>query len=220
MPSKLQASHRPGKQCYFLVRDRNGLIYNNGTFETYTTANYALYDIAAVEQGSASAYYTATFPTDIVAGTYDCLMKEQLGAGPVEADPVVATGDVEWSGSVILPLSDLSTSGQLSVIMPIRIARGQAISGFNLYLKSAADHITPFTSGIVSGQISRNGNAFGALQSGNVSEVGLGVYKVNLTSGDLNAGIVTMIFTARGISGGSSDPLPYTFIMQNISGGG
>lgn len=221
MAGEIQASVGvSGGTMYVLIRDRIGRVWNTSSqsMENYQTANYANYTVSATEQGSASAYYVATFPAAIPPGVYSITMHQQQGGSPAETDRRVAMNDYQWGGSATLPLSDLVTSGQLSQIGPIRIAKGVMIQNFPIYLKSSADHVTPFTSGVVSGQISRDGGAFGALQSGGVLEVGLGWYKVPLTSGDLNANTVALLFTANGISGGSSDPLPLGVVTQRVSG--
>lgn len=196
------------------------MIWNTslGAFEAYVTANYGDYDIAATEQGTASAYYTGTFPSTIVAGVYSITAHAQVGGSPAETDPVVAAGDYQWNGSSTAPLSDTATSGQVGQLAPIKLARGVMVVDFPIYMKSAADHITPFTSGVISGQIARGSGAFGALQSGVFFEKGLGFYTTTLTSGDLAADSVRLLFTATGISGGVSDPLPMSLILQKVSG--
>ncbi len=116
-------------------------------------------------------------------------------------------------------LNDLATSGQLSLVSPVKIFRGEQILKFPFKLVSSIDHATSFTSGVCSGQISRDGGTFGALQSGAFSEVGLGWYYVQaLTSGDLLANTASLVFTANGISGGTSDQRDFGFILQKSSG--
>ena len=219
MAGELQASYRPGITAYFLIRNSTGSIWNGSSFETYATANYSTYAISATQQGTASAYYTAAFPSAITPGVYSIVLKQQIGASVAETDPTGATGDEQWDGTATIPLSKLTTSGQLSSIVPINIARGLAYSNFGLYLRSAADHITPFVSGTISGQIARDGGSFGPFQSGGITEVGLGWYNLNITSGDLNAASVKMVFTGVNAGGGQCDPLPYFFLLQRVSGG-
>lgn len=222
MAGEIQWSHAAGFTEYALIRNRIGQIWSTsggtGAFETYATANYADYGIAGTEQGTASAYYAATAPTALPAGTYGMSAKRRVGGSNAETDPTVANGNFEWNGTVALPLSDLATSGQLGQLSPMRLARGVAISGFMFDLVSAADHITALTSGVVSGQISRDGGAFGVLQSGTFTEVGLGFYRVNLTSGDLLATTAALYFSAVGISGGSADPRRFSLVLQKTSG--
>ena len=93
------------------------------------------------------------------------------------------------------------------------------IQNFPIYLVSATDHVTPFVSGVISGQISRDGGAFGALQSGAFTEIGLGTYKLQaLTSGDILCNTAALVFTGTGISGGTSDPRVFTLLLQRTSG--
>lgn len=218
---KLTSSH--GRTIYFLTLNRLGQIYNNtsGVFQNYDSNAYTGgFPISMTEQGTASSIYLGTFPPTIVPGVYDIIARQQVGGSAVETDPTLGVEDsFQWNGSVELPLSDLSTSGQIGQVSPIRLARGTMVKNFPVYLKSAADHITPFTSGVISGQISRDGAAFTSLQSGSFTEVGLGIYSLQaLTSGDLLANTISVIFTANGISGGTSDPLPISFVLQRTSG--
>lgn len=223
MAGELQFNYRSAATAYFLIRNRIGQVWNTsggtGAFENYQTTMYTSYAISATEQGSASAYYTGTFPAAIPPGVYAVTAKNQLGGSPAESDQTIAVGDYQWNGSQTLPMSDLATSGQVSQFAPIRLARGSMIRNFGIYLKSSADHVTPFTSGVVSGQISRDGGSFGPLQSGAFTEIGLGFYNLQaLTSGDLLGNTVNLLFTAAGISGGTSDPLPMSIVTQRVSG--
>jgi hypothetical protein len=129
-------------------------------------------------------------------------------------------GDLEWNGTYVTPLSDLATSGQLGQIGPLRIARGTMLQNFQFKLVSSADHLTAFTSGVVSGQIARDGGTtFGPLQSGSFFEIGLGWYGLSaLTSGDLLANTAALVITANGISGGTSDQRDFAFVLQRTSG--
>lgn len=221
MANEIQLSYQTNKTVYALIRNRVGQIWSTsgtGGFEAYATANYADYVISLTEQGTASAYYAGNMPSTVPAGLYNLIGKNQIGGSPVETDATIAQGVEQWNGTVLLPLSDLATSGQISNFSPIRIARGQMLQNFPFKLVSSLDHITPFTSGVVSGQISRDGGAFGALQSGTVTEIGLGWYKVNLTSGDLLANTAALTFSAVGISGGNADQRDLSFTLQRTSG--
>lgn len=223
MAGELQWSFQAGATTYCLIRNRVGQIWSTsggtGAFEAYATANYTSYNIAGVQQGAASAFYTATMPAAIPPGVYSIVAKNQIASSGAETDPTIAVGDEQWNGTVTLPLSDLATSGQIGTFGPVKIAKATMVQNFPIYLVSSADHVTPFTSGVVSGQISRDGGAFGPLQSGAFTEAGLGFYNLQaLTSGDLNANTAKLIFTAAGISGGTSDPRPLGIILQKVSG--
>lgn len=211
-----------GSTLYFRILGSGNSVWSTsggtGAFEGYNSANWTSYAVNLSEQGN-SNIYAGNFPAAVPAGYFNIDARKQVGGSPAESDVNVGTGDVQWNGSKTVPLADLTTSGQLANVGPIRLTRGEAISGFPVYFKSAADHVTPLTSGVCSGQVSRNGGAFVALQSGNFSEIGQGFYSVNLTSGDLNATTVALLFTATKVSGGPADPVPMAFVMQRTSGG-
>lgn len=220
MAGELQSSFSSGKTCYFLIRDRTGQIWNTSTsaFVAYATASYSNFTISATEQGTASSYYAATFPSAIVAGTYSVVMKNQAGGTAAETDATVAAGNVEWNGTAIAPISDTATSGLVGQGLPLRMARGVMVQNFKFKLVSATDHVTPFTSGVCSGQINRDNGTFGALQSGTFTEEGLGFYRVTLTSGDVLANTIGLSFSATGVSGGTSDARDFSVVLQRTSG--
>jgi hypothetical protein len=222
MANEIQFNYSSAKTCYFLIRNSIGQVYNTSSlaFESYTTANFnaGRYNNSVSEQGSASGYYTGTFPANIGPGTYAITAKQQLGGSIAETDPSIAAGNVEWNGAALAPLSDTATSGQVGQNTPMRIYRGQQLLNFPFKLVSSADHVTPFTSGVCSGQISRDGGAFGALQSGAFTEIGLGFYKTNLTSGDLLGNTIAITFSSVGISGGTADSRDMVLITQRTSG--
>ena len=220
MANEIQVSFRAGATAYFLVRNSVGQIFNGTSFGAYSTAAYSTYSVSMTEQGTASALYAGSFPSTIAAGIYNIVAKQQLGGSVAETDPTIGVGDFNWNGSAVAPLSDTATSGQLGQVAPMRVYRGQQLLNFLFPLVSSADHITPLTSGVCSGQISRDGGSFGALQSGTITEVGLGFYKVNLTSGDLLANTAALVFTANGISGGQADPRNFSLVLQRTSGQG
>lgn len=219
MAGEIQVSFVAARTLYFLVRDRTGQIWNGSSFGAYATGSYTDYDVAMTEQGTASGYYVGTFPAAIAAGVYSIVAKQQLGGTPAETDTTIGTGDYHWTGTVTVQLSDVATSGQIGQGFPARLARGTMIQNFPIYLKSSADHVTPLVSGVVSGQISRDNGSFGALQSGAFVERGLGFYELQaLTSGDLLANTVKLLFTAVGVSGGAADPVPISLVLQRTSG--
>lgn len=221
MANEIQITYASGKTLYFVVFNRTSQVWNNGTqaFETYVSANYANYAISFTEQGVSSGFYAGNFPAAITAGAYSIAGKQQLGGSALETDPTIGTENYQWNGSATFPLSDLATSGQLGQFGPIRIARGTMIRNFPIQFVSAVDHTSPLTSGIVSGQISRDGGAFGVLQSGAFSEIGLGWYSLQaLTSGDTLANTIALSFSIVNVSGGRGDTRNIAIITQRTSG--
>ncbi len=222
MANEIQCSFKSAATVYALFRGYSnniGLIWRTDTnvWEAFNSANYANYVVSLTEQGS-SAYYAGNFPTQIQAGSFSVVSKQQLTGSPAQTDTTIAAGNIEWNGVNPAPLSDTATSGLVGQGLPIRAARGNMIQNFGIYLKSSIDHVTPFTSGIISGQIARDAGAFGPLQSGAFTETGLGWFSTNFTSGDLLANAVKLLFTGTGISGGTSDPLPIFMLLQRTSG--
>ncbi len=220
MVAAVQFSYQTGATTYFLIRNASALVWNTNTvaFETFDQANYLDYAIAAVEQ-SPSGFYAGTFPSTISAGVYSIVVKNQVDVAPLITDPGIANGDLQWNGASTASLADVATSGQLAQVSPQKIYRGEMVQNFPFKLVSSADHITPFTSGNVSGQISRDGSIFGPLQSGAYTEMGKGWFALQaLTSGDLLANTVALVFTATGISGGTSDQRDFSFLLNRTSG--
>lgn len=216
MANEIQVAGETGRTVYALIRDRTGRIWSTsggtGAFEAYATAHYADYPISLTEQGSASAFYAGTMPAAITPGVYSIQAKRQAGGSPAETDGAFGGGDLQWGLSGTLPLADIATSGVQGYE---RLARGEMVQNFLFKMVSSLDHITPFTSGVVSGQIARDNGSFGALQSGAFTEVGLGVYRLSaLTSGDLLANTAFLHLSANGISGGQADPRDFSFILQ------
>jgi hypothetical protein len=220
---EIQVSYQALATLYYLIRNRTAQVWSTsggtGAFEVYATANYSDYAISLTEQGTASAFYAGTFPAAVPAGVYSIQAKQQIAGSVAQTDPAVAVGDFQWNGTVTLPLSDLVTSGQFSQVAPLRFARGVMIQNFPLSFKSSADHVTPLTSGVVSGQISKDGASFVPLQSGAFTEVGNGVYSLQaLTSGDLLCNTAALRFVAVGVSGGTADPVVLGLVTQRVSG--
>ena len=219
MSNEIQIAYSQSKVLYVLIFSKVGTVYNNTSmaFETYVTANLLQYALS-LNQVATSRFYEGNFPTAIPQGSYSLVAFQQIGGMPAESDPPIGTEDnFGWSGTVQLSFSDLATSGQLSIVAPIKVFRGEGIAAFPFKMVSSIDHVTPFTSGIVSGQVSKDGGLFTALAAPNFAEVGLGWYVATITSGDLNANTVALVFNALGVSGGLADQRDFSFILQRGS---
>jgi hypothetical protein len=88
-----------------------------------------------------------------------------------------------------------STLGLTS--LPVRLVKNTAYNNFVFLMIDSTDHVTPKTGLTVTGQVSKDGAAFGALTNA-VTEIANGFYKVNLAAGDVNADSVALKFTATG----------------------
>lgn len=207
-----------GQTCYLQIRSQaSGSIWNGSTFEAYSSnsGNLSSYAISTSEQGTASAHYVANMPTSIGAGVYDVTAKQKLNAWYAESDPTVANGQEQWNGTKNVPLSDLATSGAIGRLLPAPFPKGQSYNNFMFKMVSATDHVTPFTSGSITGQANLDGAGFSNLQSGSYLEQGAGWYScLYLTSGDLNGNSVALKFTATGVSGGTADQRDFLITTQ------
>lgn len=77
------------------------------------------------------------------------------------------------------------------------IKKNTILSSFMFLMLDSTDHITPKTGLTVSGTVSIDGAAFGALAN-SVTEIASGVYKVNLAAADTNGTSLMLKFTATG----------------------
>ena len=101
MANEIHCAHRAtGKTLYALIRNATGSVWNGTIFTAYATANLWTYTVYFTEQGTASRYYTGTFPS-VAAGIYNIAVYERPGGSAAEGDPLVATGSIYWDGSVV-----------------------------------------------------------------------------------------------------------------------
>lgn len=108
MAGEIQTVGATGVVIYALVRNVAGQVWNGSSFVTYVTANLGTYAITLTEQGTASGYYTGTFPTGITtAGVYNVVTYQRSGVSPAEGDVFNSAGEIQWDGSAVLSLSGL-----------------------------------------------------------------------------------------------------------------
>lgn len=149
MAKEIQALGTTATTLYAqIIRATDGKIWNtSGTpaFENYSTANIADYDIAMTEAGTASGYFTGDFPSSITIGLYSIIVRQRAGGSPAESDIVVASGNIEWTGTVVNCISNADTNGRLDISKIL----GTAIS-------------TPATAGILDVNIKNINNVVAA----------------------------------------------------------
>jgi hypothetical protein len=231
MSAEIAVSYRSGADLRVIVFSANSgsLAWAGLFFTNYAAGSLASFAIPPIASGGMAShggtFYYTDFPQGIPAGLYNVVLID-TGLGSGKNNPGQGTGQIQWAGDAsgsrfVMPLSQVATSGLFANAFPTQLSRSFAVRNFPVYLKSSEDHFTPFTSGIVSGQIARDSGLFTALQSGQIVEVGHGFYNVmGLTSGDLDAGTAKMLFVARGVSGGWSDPLAYSLVLQRNANSG
>lgn len=98
MAGDLQAQHATGATLYAVLVDANGGVWNGAAFDaTPTSGEWASYDIAMAEQGSAG-YYVGDLP-GVSAGRYGYRVHKQLAGTPAATDPVVWTGELDTNAT-------------------------------------------------------------------------------------------------------------------------
>jgi hypothetical protein len=80
---------------------------------------------------------------------------------------------------------------------PMMVKKDQALNNFAFLLVSSTDHVTPKTGATVTATRSIDGGAFAACAN-SPTEVGSGLYVIDLANTDLNGGVITFAFTATG----------------------
>lgn len=118
MAGELQAHFATGAALYAVLLNENAQPWNGTTFDaTPTTAEWASY-VVALTEWSTTGLYRATMPAGIVTpGTYQVLVYKRLGGVGTEAptDPVVWSGELAWSGSVVVGLEDVTGSSPTAI---------------------------------------------------------------------------------------------------------
>lgn len=107
-------------------------------------------------------------------------------------DTSAATGQPTLTESTIKDAVDA-----VQADLPQRITKNTALSAFEFTMVDDSDHVTGLTGLTITATRSLDGAAFGACAN-SASEVGSGVYKIDLAAGDLNGNTVTLKFTATG----------------------
>jgi hypothetical protein len=129
MAKEIQADYAHGATLYFLVWNATGSIWRTDTlvFEAPNSANWSHYAISMTEEASLQGRYDGTMPA-APAGIYSIDVVLQAGGSPASSDypgNIVATGRIEWSGTVEIPRATLAnalpsaapnTSGGLATI--------------------------------------------------------------------------------------------------------
>ncbi|MBE9485451.1 MAG: hypothetical protein IMY74_11420 [Bacteroidetes bacterium] len=78
--------------------------------------------------------------------------------------------------------------------LPSGIAKNVALSAFTFYMVLTSDHVSAATGKTLTGQISKDGGAFAGLTN-SITEIGNGLYKVDIIQAEMNADVVTLKFT-------------------------
>lgn len=109
---------------------------------------------------------------------------------------------IDWA-QVLNSSTNINLSGTTVKAVTNRVSsnagviKNTACNNFEFLLVSSTDHQTAVTSATVTAIRSIDGGAFASCDN-SVSEVGNGIYKINLSAADLNGDVVTFVFSALG----------------------
>lgn len=196
------ASGAPSATTNFAAADI--LIYKDGGTTQRTSANGIVVSTSFDGQtGLQMVTIDLSDNTDV--GFYAAGHEYQVGVADVTIDSQtvrfwLGTFSIERAGGTLALVKLLPTV--------IRIKKNTALAGFTFAMVSSTDHVTPATGLTVTGIVSKDGGATGALTNA-VAEISGGLYKVDFAAGDVNGNVVAMKFTAPG-----ADPLILTIVTQ------
>jgi hypothetical protein len=159
-----------------------------------------------------TGFLAATFPTDpadqsliiaatdaIIADTNDiqARLPAALVAGRLDASVGAYQSGLTAADSVLVtPANKLATdaSGRVTEASVDGIQKNTALNNFEFLMVDSTDGKTAKTGLTVSAQRSIDGGAFAACANA-VTEVGSGIYKINLATTDLNGDVITLRFS-------------------------
>jgi hypothetical protein len=137
--------------------------------------------------------FTATMKTSLNAATPTSVqnISAQTGDGYARLG---APAGASISADIAAVKVDSAAIKLQTDALPSGIAKNVALSNFQFFMVLSSDHVSAAGGKTVTGTISKDGGAFAALTNA-VSEIGNGMYKVNITQIEMNADVVTLKFT-------------------------
>jgi hypothetical protein len=108
MSNELSITYPTGNTLYAILENAVGQVYNGAAFEAPINANWLTYDVAMTEAGT-TGIYLGDMPV-ITAGVYYFTVRLQAGGAPAVGDIGLGTGQIQWNGTIELPLSSVATS--------------------------------------------------------------------------------------------------------------
>jgi len=127
------------------------------------------------------------------------------GITAILQENISAYSGAGYVGTYIKTLyDDLLDGGRLDLLidaikaqtddLPSGPAKGVELANFEFLMVLSSDHITPATGKTLIEQISKDGGAFVACTN-DAAEIGSGVYKITITSTEMNADVIVLKFT-------------------------
>jgi hypothetical protein len=111
-----------------------------------------------------------------------------------DIQPKIGTPAASVSADIAAVKVDSAAIKLQTDALPSGIAKNVALSNFQFFIVLSSDHVSAASGKTITGTISKDGGTFAALTNA-ISEIGNGMYKVNLTQTEMNADVVTLKFT-------------------------
>lgn len=144
-----------------------------------------------------------------IAGSYSdnafvgCMLEDRQYAGGTDILGIYNVISYDGtSGTFTLDRNATGISGSVSVYWmgsfgTPKVRKNIALSNFEFLMVNSSDHITPKTGLTITATRSIDGAAFSSCTN-SASEVSSGIYKINLSSSDLNGDVITFLFAGSG----------------------
>lgn len=181
------------------MSEQDGLVYYDEVFDS--GSGYAVGDMIRIQFESVSV--TADSNTYNITGAtgvyvYSYVIEPMRGTDGANTTVPDAAGTAPTAVEIRQEMDSNSTKlAEISADLPSRITKNVALNDFTFLMVDETDHVTAETGLTVSGTISKDGAAFGALTN-SVVEIGNGMYGVDITQAEMNADSIILRFTATG----------------------
>ena len=101
MANEIQADYASGNTLYAVIRNRSGQVWHPAqrAFENWGLGGHTAddYDIALTDR--TGSRYIGDFDAGIPSGGYCVQIFRQAGATPADADPLVGSREILWTGT-------------------------------------------------------------------------------------------------------------------------
>jgi len=182
-----------------LVTMTVGTFTSSGFKEIDSTHQPGLYQFCPPDAAFAAGAKRVTFQIQGAAN----LAQKTFTVPLVAYDPQTATN----LGLSALPTASPASNGGLPTVNAsngvtlatnqLFVKKNTSLTAFPFLMRSSTDHITPVTGLTITSQCSIDGAAF-ASTTNSATEIGSGMYKINLAAADTNGTVITYKFTGSG----------------------
>ncbi len=101
MANEIQVDYTSGNTLYAVIRDRAGQVWHPGLqiFEAWGTSGHTAADYDLTLTDKTGSRYIGDFDAHISAGSYGVQIFLQAGPTPADADTLMSSRDILWTGT-------------------------------------------------------------------------------------------------------------------------